>query len=121
MLLQNDILRRAAGALHFFAFERLFAAYVDLDLPRLSFGFLGKLDLQDPLVIMGLHGFGIKLQGLRRYGHLLTSADSLAWSFAARRLPRLPGCAGRHRTCANCPVFAYRWRSRLVDQVREGS
>jgi hypothetical protein len=65
-----------------------------------------------------LHGFGVKIQGLRRYGHLLTSADSLAWSFAARRSPRLRGCSGRHRTCANCPAFAYRWRKRLMCQVR---
>lgn len=28
-----------------------------------------------------LHGFGVKKRGLERYGHLLTSADSMAWSF----------------------------------------
>jgi hypothetical protein len=67
--------------------------------------------------VIRLHGFGVKLLGLRRYGHLLTSADSLAWSFTARRSPRLPECAGRHRTCANCPLFAYRWRDRLVRQL----
>lgn len=68
-----------------------------------------------------LHGFGVKLQGLRRYGPLLVSADSLAWSFAARRSAPLPGCVGRHRTCANCPTFAYRWRNRLVRQAREAA
>jgi len=66
-----------------------------------------------------LHGFGVKLHGLRRYGQLLASADSLAWSLAARRLPRLPDCPGRHRTCANCPVFAYRWRNRLICQLSQ--
>ena len=34
-----------------------------------------------------LHGFGIKIGGLIRCGHLLTSADSMAWSFAARHQP----------------------------------
>src|SRR5450631_616695 len=45
-------LRGFGGAL---AFERLLAAYVDLDLLRLGFGFLGKVDLQNALVIVGLH------------------------------------------------------------------
>ncbi len=32
-----------------------------------------------------LHGFGCKTLGIARYGHLLASADSMAWSFNARR------------------------------------
>ena len=67
--------------------------------------------------ITRLHGFGVKLVGLRRCGHLLASADSLAWSFSARRSPRLPDCVGRHRNCANCPLFAYRWRDRLIGRI----
>jgi hypothetical protein len=60
-----------------------------------------------------LHGFGVKTQGLRRYGALLTSADSLAWSFQARRSPALPGCTG-HLNCANCLTFATVYRTRLL-------
>ncbi len=60
-----------------------------------------------------LHGFGVKVRGLQRYGHLLTSADSMAWSMAARYAPRLAGCT-RHARCANCPRFALRWRRRLL-------
>ncbi|TDC46396.1 hypothetical protein E1281_28100 [Actinomadura sp. KC345] len=60
-----------------------------------------------------LHGFGVKTGGLHRYGHLLTSADSMAWSYNARRLPPLPGCRG-HKNCANCLVYATGWRSRLL-------
>ena len=63
-----------------------------------------------------LHGFGIKLQGLAAIGHLLTSADSMAWS-AARRDPPLPGCAG-HINCANCQVYALRWRERVGEVLR---
>lgn len=61
-----------------------------------------------------LHGFGVKTLGLARYGHLLGSADSLAWSFDARRarVP-LPGCT-RHRNCANCLRYAMRWRNRVI-------
>lgn len=65
-----------------------------------------------------LHGFGLKgaafSLGLERY---LVSADSLAWSYNARRNPPLDGCA--HGTngvgkCNNCPRFALRWRERTL-------
>jgi len=61
-----------------------------------------------------LHGFGVKTTGVLRYGHLLVSADSLAWSYAARRDPPLPACVGRHR---NCPTYATTWRARLLGQL----
>jgi hypothetical protein len=64
-----------------------------------------------------LHGFGVKTAGLLRYGHQLVSADSLAWSFAARRKPPLPGCETEHRNCANCRTYANRWRARLLAQL----
>jgi hypothetical protein len=60
-----------------------------------------------------LHGFGFKTLGLARCGHLLTSADSLAWSIDARRKPPLPGCTA-HKNCANCQRFALRWRERVL-------
>jgi hypothetical protein len=60
-----------------------------------------------------LHGFGVKRHGLARYADHLDSADSLAWSYAARRRPALPGCTG-HRNCANCPRYALAWRARVV-------
>ena len=59
-----------------------------------------------------LHGFGVKVLGLRRYGHLLTSSDSLAWSYQARRRDPLPGC--QHRACSNCPRWALAWRERVL-------
>jgi hypothetical protein len=42
-----------------------------------------------------LHGFGVKTAGLRRCAGLLASADSLAWSFAARR-QRTGGANDQH-------------------------
>lgn len=63
-----------------------------------------------------LHGFGVKTLGIRRYGHLLTSADSMAWSIDARlrRTPALPECHGRHQNCANCQRWALTWRQTRV-------
>jgi hypothetical protein len=62
-----------------------------------------------------LHGFGVKTGGLHLYGHQLASADSMAWSYSARRAPALPGCTG-HRNCANCLAYATRWRDRVLTQ-----
>jgi hypothetical protein len=64
--------------------------------------------------ITRLHGFGVKTLGLDLYGHLLASADSLAWSYDARRAarPRMPGCT--HKNCANCMPFALSWRRRTI-------
>jgi hypothetical protein len=59
-----------------------------------------------------LHGFGIKTNGLGLYARHLASADSMAWSYNARHHHALPGC--RHRTCANCPRWALRWRDRVI-------
>ncbi len=58
-----------------------------------------------------LHGFGIKTTGLRKYGHLLTSADSMAWG---ERGSHVPGCSPTHATESNCLRFATAWRARLI-------
>lgn len=59
-----------------------------------------------------LHGFGVKAGGLSRYGPLLASADSLAWSYNARRSEPLAGCA--HKACSNCLRWATKWREQVV-------
>jgi hypothetical protein len=59
-----------------------------------------------------LHGFGVKVTGLAR-GAALVSADSMAWSFQARRHGRmLPGC--QHARCSWCLAWALVWRARVV-------
>lgn len=65
------------------------------------------------------HGFGVKTTGLRAYGDLLASADSMAWSFRARRAATdrppgtpLPSCG--KKACQNCAHFALEWRARVV-------
>jgi hypothetical protein len=42
----------------------------------------------------------------------MLSADSLAWSFEARRAAPLAGC--RHANCANCLRYAAAWRERTL-------
>ncbi|WP_260867877.1 hypothetical protein [Streptomyces sp. SAJ15] len=61
-----------------------------------------------------LHGFGVKSAGVAEYGDLLMSADSMAWSFGARRDSKLAGCTHRAKNCANCPTYALAWRSRVL-------
>jgi hypothetical protein len=63
-----------------------------------------------------LHGFGVKTAGLGRYAEHLVSADSLAWSYDARRSEPLAGC--RHRNCANCLAYALAWRDRILGRLR---
>jgi hypothetical protein len=72
-----------------------------------------------------LHGFGFKTQGLLTCADVLASADSLAWSLAARRAPPFPGHdepgLGRrtgHQHCNNCPEFALAWRAALLVRLR---
>jgi len=67
-----------------------------------------------------LHGFGVSLAGSRRYGRSLASADSLAWSYAARRQRNpLNGC--RHRSCQNCYRFARAFYDRAASALRQAA
>lgn len=68
-----------------------------------------------------LHGFGIKIGGLRRYADALISADSMAWSYRARRAARhgegALGTGCTHRACTNCYVWAQQWHALVVAGV----
>jgi hypothetical protein len=63
-----------------------------------------------------LHGFGIKLKGLELAAQSLASADSMAWSFSARREPTQCGST-THKNCANCYEYARQWRSRVISLI----
>jgi hypothetical protein len=74
---------------------------------------------------IALHGFGLKQKGLARSARYLASADSLAWSYSARRNPEPGGCphraprmVGRRlvhaKNCANCSGYALEWRERVL-------
>ena len=69
-----------------------------------------------------LHGLGVKTSGLQAYADQLASADSMSWSFRARRdagdreargLPRTT-CGGARQSCSNCLHFALEWREQVL-------
>lgn len=68
-----------------------------------------------------LHGFGVKTEGIRKYGRYLASADSMAWSLRGRYVS---GCTHRRPSQrpvaseANCIDFARQWRRHVVNQRR---
>ncbi len=69
-----------------------------------------------------LHGFGIKLLGLARCKDYLVSADSMAWSYVARRSPPLKNHVhGNYGNCANCKVYAELWYRLKVWPLINGS
>ncbi|MER5649622.1 hypothetical protein [Streptosporangium sp. NPDC002524] len=72
---------------------------------------LAQLDLP-------LHGFGVKLAGIRRYGRYLVTADSMAWSYGGRRTPTQCGST-THKSEANCQTFALAWRERVEAAATE--
>jgi hypothetical protein len=85
--------------------------------------------LHDLHGLRNLHGFGFKVSGLTslvRSAVLtgttveLASADSLAWSYQARRERPMDGCTG-HINCANCLRFALDWRARLLASLEKAA
>jgi hypothetical protein len=62
-----------------------------------------------------LHGFGVKTHGIRAYGHLMSSMDSMAWSFGARRRKiKDPRCRKYHEVCSSCFIYASTWRDKVL-------
>jgi hypothetical protein len=57
------------------------------------------------------HGFGAKAGAIRRYGALLASADSMAWSYGGRRRGT---CAHLRSRCASCLHWALAWRDDVL-------
>lgn len=58
------------------------------------------------------HGFGCKAGAVRRYGGILASADSMAWSLGGRRRGT---CTHLKSRCANHLHWALDWRQELLD------
>lgn len=105
-------------------------AGIDLHRYRVGVGTIcrrqGSTEIRDVITSLRslglrLHGFGVKTTGLSMYGGLLRSADSLAWSFRARKAARHgegalgDGCT--HAACNNCFVWAHQWRDRVLGSL----
>jgi hypothetical protein len=73
-----------------------------------------------------LHAFGVRSSALERIADALTSADSLVWSYSARREAQDPNWEADHthprggRTCANCFTYARRWYDAQLDRLDPG-
>lgn len=78
-----------------------------IELCQRSSEILGVVDALWHGGIRNIHGFGVKVKGALLFGHMLQSADSMAWSYHARRRPAMPGHT--HSNCANCIVYAEKW------------
>jgi hypothetical protein len=72
-----------------------------------------------------LHAFGLKGTGIPNVAPFLASADSLAWSYAARRRPPLPECEAErrrtgkgHKNCANCARYAFQWLAEIERSIQ---
>jgi hypothetical protein len=96
--------------------QMMLAELADLGLPLHAFGF--KIDglLAE---VMVRRPFGVQLDrpAFMPLWSVLASADSMAWSFAARMQSALQGCT--HRVCNNCPRFAREWRVELLQRAAE--
>ncbi|MEK6443687.1 deazapurine DNA modification protein DpdA family protein [Pseudonocardia sp. T1-2H] len=82
---------------------------------------VGAAVLFDRLVgelgLRNLHGFGLKADGLDLFGEQLASADSMAWSYGARRDaddPDRAPCPDGRTDCRNCLHEALAWRERVL-------
>jgi hypothetical protein len=60
------------------------------------------------------HGYGVKTAGLGIYGADLASADSMAWSYGARRRPT-GDCPYGRKSCSSCLHRAVEWYERIVN------
>lgn len=69
------------------------------------------------------HGFGVKAAGLLgefSYADALASADSMSWSYQARKQAAhgAPSCdPAKRKTCANCLHYALEWRDKLLAEL----
>lgn len=66
-----------------------------------------------------LHGFGVKSDGIARYGWMLASADSMAWSSRGRHINPCPRSG--LTSCANCRHHALEWREKVLAQCSHRS
>jgi hypothetical protein len=68
---------------------------------------------------IALHGFGVKMAGVKSYGKFLHSCDSLAWSFGARRRSGPCPFSENRKNCSNCAHYAIAWRNDLITKIQK--
>ena len=68
---------------------------------------------------LNMHGFGVKTSGIGRYGWMLTSADSMAWSLNGRHIKPCP--VRPVGSCAHCVHHALEWRLNVLEKLETSS
>lgn len=70
-----------------------------------------------------LHGFGVKLGGIRATHSSLASADSMAWSLSARQRRATERCSPQrtHVHCGNCLTYAKAWYEQICARLPKES
>jgi len=69
-------------------------------------------DITASLQPLKIHAFGAKGDAIAKYGQLMSSCDSMAWSYAGRNRPD-PTC--QKKTCSNCLHYALAWREAALN------
>jgi hypothetical protein len=65
-----------------------------------------------------LHAFGLSAAGLARVSSMIVSADSMVWSFVARRRRlKHERCPEDHLVCNNCLSYALSWRREIISRL----
>jgi hypothetical protein len=64
---------------------------------------------------LAMHAFGVRSSALQRAADCLVSADSMSWSYTARRAAPMPGHT--HKSCANCRIYAEAWHARQLQRL----
>lgn len=65
-----------------------------------------------------IHAFGLSHTGLGKVSNVIASADSMVWSFVARRRRIKHGrCRERHLVCNNCLSYALSWRREIMSRL----
>lgn len=64
-----------------------------------------------------IHGFGVKTTALDKIANNLATADSMAWSYAARYSPPHTKLCTTHKNCANCYFYAKYWYRKQIRRI----
>lgn len=105
--------------------DQFYAAGIDLEAcPVVGVGSVCRRQHSDSIAAvfaaldgLPVHGFGVKAAGIRKYGHLMRTADSMAWSYGGRRVRPCP--IRPVASCANCWHHARTWYDHVITSTAD--
>ena len=93
------------------------------ELPLVGIGSVCRRSMHEAIYILKaflgikIHALGLNVGAMQEIAPLLTSADSMAWSYEARKAKPLPDHT--HQTCANCLEYATLWHDRTIEKLHD--